>query len=384
MTWDEDMIETTIKQVKSVEDKATAIMKNKKNKPTLVQQLECQTIEGDCTLIRGILTFTKMTLTAYVKAGFLLRSSSKIYDKCLTTVKKMDPRSGTKKQPSVVGTSQVAANQYLALRASVSMGFGLVNLMMSLMPEKVLAIIKLLGFGANREAALEALEFCSISGDMRSPIAKLILLWYHGVARATLGLDGDDIAAGIPEAEKIMSEAGDVYRKSSLFLYFSGRIAYLRRDTEQALSCFTQSVQLSGDQREVKHVNMYELGFISITRLEWKKAADAFYTLKTETKWSIGYYSYFFALCLAAGGDVTAANAELQNIPSIVRNRNSNYEKFVLRRAAMSKHHALQQHEGAAYALELAYQWNQLTYLNQDQCQKLLKAIKGLLRVKLK
>jgi hypothetical protein len=67
MTWDEDMIETTIKQVKSVEDKATAIMKNKKNKPTLVQQLECQTIEGDCTLIRGILTFTKMTLTAYVK-----------------------------------------------------------------------------------------------------------------------------------------------------------------------------------------------------------------------------------------------------------------------------------------------------------------------------
>ena len=67
MTWDEDLIETTIKQVKSVEDKATALMKNKKNKPTLIQQLECQTIEGDCILIRGILTFTKMTLTAYVK-----------------------------------------------------------------------------------------------------------------------------------------------------------------------------------------------------------------------------------------------------------------------------------------------------------------------------
>jgi hypothetical protein len=27
-------------------------------------------------------------------------------------------------------------------------------------------------------------------------VFRLILLWYHGVARATLGLDGDDIAAG--------------------------------------------------------------------------------------------------------------------------------------------------------------------------------------------
>ena len=54
----------------------------------------------------------------------------------------------------------------------MSLGFGLVNLMMSLMPEKVLAIIKLLGFGADREAALQALQFCSLSGDMRSPVAK--------------------------------------------------------------------------------------------------------------------------------------------------------------------------------------------------------------------
>ena len=84
--------------------------------------------------------------------------------------------------------------------------------------------------------------------------------------------------------------------------------------------------------------------------------------LKTETKWSIGYYSYFFAcktaltillllfthqcnismyvVCLAAGGDVTAANAELQNIPSIVKNKNSNYEKLVLRRVSTRHIHS--------------------------------------------
>ena len=27
-------------------------------------------------------------------------------------------------------------------------------------------------------------------------LSRLVLLWYHGIARATLGLDGDDIAAG--------------------------------------------------------------------------------------------------------------------------------------------------------------------------------------------
>lgn len=69
MTWDEDVIEQTIKQVKTVEDQATVVVKNKKKKTTLADQLDCQIIEGDCTLIRGILTFTKMTLTAYVKVG---------------------------------------------------------------------------------------------------------------------------------------------------------------------------------------------------------------------------------------------------------------------------------------------------------------------------
>ena len=68
MTWDEDVIEGTIHEVKNVEEKVIALAKGKKKlKPSAVEQLVYQIIEGDCTLIRGILTFTKMTLKGYVK-----------------------------------------------------------------------------------------------------------------------------------------------------------------------------------------------------------------------------------------------------------------------------------------------------------------------------
>ena len=57
------------------------------------------------------------------------------------------------------------------VRAACSLGFGIVNLAMSLLPDKALSLMKLFGFAGERQVGLDALAFSSTSDDMRAPIA---------------------------------------------------------------------------------------------------------------------------------------------------------------------------------------------------------------------
>lgn len=56
-------------------------------------------------------------------------------------------------------------------RAACSFGYGVFNLAMSLLPDKVLGLMKLLGFHGDRTAGLQALQFAARSNDMRAPMA---------------------------------------------------------------------------------------------------------------------------------------------------------------------------------------------------------------------
>ena len=90
MTWDEDVIDETIKFVKSVEKSAETQSKGSAVKKS--DQISGGIVESDCTLIRGMLTFTRMTIPSYIKAGFHLRSASKGYEKMLKEVEKLEPK----------------------------------------------------------------------------------------------------------------------------------------------------------------------------------------------------------------------------------------------------------------------------------------------------
>lgn len=58
------------------------------------------------------------------------------------------------------------------LRGGVYFGYGLMNIILSLIPPKLMKLANLFGFSGNRRLGLEALEFCSNSQDMKAPLAK--------------------------------------------------------------------------------------------------------------------------------------------------------------------------------------------------------------------
>ena len=58
------------------------------------------------------------------------------------------------------------------LRGAVYFGYGLMNIIMSLIPPKLMKLANLFGFHGNRRVGLQALEFASNSQDMKAPLAR--------------------------------------------------------------------------------------------------------------------------------------------------------------------------------------------------------------------
>lgn len=64
------------------------------------------------------------------------------------------------------------------LLGAVSFGYGLFQICLSFMPPSILKLIKVFGFEGDRSIAIKAINFTSLSKDMRAPFADMILLWY--------------------------------------------------------------------------------------------------------------------------------------------------------------------------------------------------------------
>ena len=59
------------------------------------------------------------------------------------------------------------------LRGAVYFGYGVMNIVLSLIPPKLMKLANLFGFSGNRRLGLQALEFASHSRDMKAPLARL-------------------------------------------------------------------------------------------------------------------------------------------------------------------------------------------------------------------
>lgn len=68
-------------------------------------------------------------------------------------------------------SSGVSAETLCRLKGSVSFGYGLFHLCISMVPPHLLKIINLLGFPGDRHQGLSSLTYASESKDMKAPLA---------------------------------------------------------------------------------------------------------------------------------------------------------------------------------------------------------------------
>lgn len=134
-------------------------------------------------------------LAAYIKGGWTLRKAWKMYNKCYSDITHLQEGS-RKRAPGQLSPSRsssfdqsqqsrspspgqspsqkadpISSEALDRLKGSVSFGYGLFHLCISMVPPHLLKIVNLLGFPGDRVQGLSALAYASESKDMKAPLA---------------------------------------------------------------------------------------------------------------------------------------------------------------------------------------------------------------------
>jgi len=381
-----------------------------------------QILYADCELYMALLTFLKQGITDYIKGGYLMRRAWKLYDKCYCEIsaiggpflawapelrcdkngtletglddveEALDECEGTcvvspldpeevvspldglairEDTDTKLSPGAVSAEALKHLQSAVSCGYGLFHLAISLVPPKLLKFCHLLGFSGNRDVGIQALNLASQSEDMKAPVARLTLLWYHAVIRPFVALDEGRNEEGLANATAILEESYQEYPNSAVFLFFRGLVSRLKGHIGEALDEFHQAMRSAAEQQEIALICQYEIGWCHMLRLEWEYALPAFLRLKEESKWSQSYYAYLCGVTIGILGSTTEAQAQFKLVPKFVKKKTP-LEQFIMRKAAMYKKSPPSEADCLLLGLELLYVWRALYTCSETVLNRIL------------
>ncbi|KAA8589761.1 hypothetical protein FQN60_013126 [Etheostoma spectabile] len=401
MTFEEEKMQTACDDLRTTEklceSDSSGVIETIRNKikksrsgVVVVDRLQRQIIVADCQVYLAVLSFVKQELSAYIKGGWILRKAWKMYNKCHSDISQLqeasqqgplvhqESLSTDNANHNVVVENCVTAEALDRLKGSVSFGYGLFHLCISMVPPHLLKIINLLGFPGDRVQGLSSLMYASESKDMKAPLATLALLWYHTVVLPFFALDGSDTHEGLLEAKAILQRKSVVYPNSSLFMFFKGRVHRLECHINSALACFHDALELASDQREIQHVCLYEIGWCSMIEMNFEDAYRSFERLKNESRWSQCYYAYLTGVCQGALGDLDGASGVLKDVQKLFKRKNNQIEQFAVKRAERLRKISPTRELCILGVIEVLYLWKALPNCSSSNLQIMNQVLQSL------
>lgn len=424
LTFEDDQLDRALESLKKAQ-KVCYVENTAKKGLTQMgrdEQLMRQILYADCELYMALLTFLKQGITDYIKGGYLMRRAWKLYDKCyyeisavggpfllwapelrgsgngvdlpsdlddveeahdesvgVGVVSPLNPNDATSYTLDKLSLNEecgegISPEALKHLQAAVSCGYGLFHLAISLVPPKLLKFCHLLGFSGNRDVGIQALNLASQSEDMKAPVARLTLLWYHAVIRPFVALDEGNNEEGLTNATAILDESYQEYPSSAVFLFFKGLVSRLKGNIGQALDEFHQAMRFAAEQKEIALICQYEVGWCHMLRLEWEYALPAFLRLREESKWSQSYYAYLCGVTIGILGSTTETFAQFKLVPKFVKKKTP-LELFLVRKISFYKKFPPSEDDCLLLALEILYVWRAFNTCSSAVLNNILSAL---------
>uniref|UniRef100_A0AAY4AY00 Tetratricopeptide repeat domain 39C n=1 Tax=Denticeps clupeoides TaxID=299321 RepID=A0AAY4AY00_9TELE len=374
--------------IETIKNKIKKSTDSQQSEFALMERLQRQIILADCQVYLAVLSFIKQELSAYIKGGWILRKAWKIYNKCHSDIsqlqenfeKKNSNQQGTPRSSHTTSSSSDQSNhnqevnslpkegrlsvETLArLKGSVSFGYGLFHLCISMVPPHLLKIINLLGFPGDRQQGLSSLTYASESKDMKAPLA-------------TAGGSQSDTAqkgGGLPQLLPlhVLQSIGYIQTAKTVEMISDCQIS-------SALTCFNNALELASEQREIQHVCLYEIGWCSMIELSFTDAYQAFDRLSLESRWSQCYYAYLTGVCQGAAGDLEGANKVFRDVQRLFRRKNNQIEQFSMRRAEHLVTLPPTRELCVLGVIEVLYLWKALANCSTSKLQLMSQALQGM------
>lgn len=253
---------------------------------------------AELLLERSLLTFMQDdNLIAFIKGALKIRECYGLYKHCWKIYKKRDwqneplraasetqnshhrsrfgkkhshsGKKSSKQQSEVAESAKLPEDSEAAKHAitdaelmkahyesGVKLGIGIFNLLISMVPARVMKLLEFVGFRGNREFGLNLLrEAAMMRHGLRAPLAQLGLLVYNLIVTYSVGSSDADLEL----SDSFIQSGLKQYPNSALFLFFAGRLNQVRGRVDEAVDRLYASIDSQSEWLPFHHVCYWEL-----------------------------------------------------------------------------------------------------------------------------
>ncbi|KIK19843.1 hypothetical protein PISMIDRAFT_682759 [Pisolithus microcarpus 441] len=262
--------------------------------------------------------------------------------------------------------------------SGAAFGYGLFNLVLSLLPAKIRNVVGFLGYSHDRQMALKALAVSAARTDVHAVFAGLVLMTYYGVLLLASGYQADEKHI-IDQYRGIVRRISRRYPKGSLWILNKAKIQRMIGDPQGAMVTLQEGLQ-SDRQRSFPQADAllaFELAWTLFQCRQYEESAQVFMDVAKMNNWSHATYYFLAAGCYISIGQSDKAQSLLDALSQIMdkrRSRNMPTEVFIKKKLAFYKQkHARRGGDPMRFAEsmkispaeELAIAWN--THAHADK-----------------
>ncbi|KAF5705881.1 mitochondrial outer membrane IML2 [Fusarium mundagurra] len=288
------------------------------------------------------------------------------------------------------------------VHSGANMCFGMILLMLTLVPPAFTRLLSVVGFRGDRERGVRMLWRSTAYANVNGAIAGLVLLSYYNALLGAVDIlpDAKDFDEGAEivgppreKCEKLLASMRSRYPDSRLWLIEEARLHSNERDLPKAVEVLTTGGE--SKMKQVTALNNFELSLNSMAIQDWPLMRDSFMRCLELNDWSHALYYYMAGIAsvelyrdAVAAGDKDEARRQkvkaeeyLRKAPGVAGKkrfmaRQLPFEVFVQRKIQKWEERAksfgvdLADAIGPSPALEMSYMWNTIKRMGPAELEK--------------
>uniref|UniRef100_A0AAZ3QQV0 Tetratricopeptide repeat protein 39B n=1 Tax=Oncorhynchus tshawytscha TaxID=74940 RepID=A0AAZ3QQV0_ONCTS len=345
----------------SVVESISSLVTKQSNDHLREEEMHAEICYAECLLQKATLTFVQdENMISFIKGGIKIRTSFQIY-------KSVFPRD--------------YSESFRQFEGGVRLGIGSFNLMLSLLPQRILRLLEVIGFSGNRDFGLSQLREGAASHGLRAVLSVLTLLLYHTYVTLILGTGEGNLV----EAEALLGPYLEKFPNTSVSLpLFRSQTLSTSLSPPQAQLKFEECILAQSQWRQIHHLCYWELMWSHSFTQDWLQAYRYADLLCKESRWSKAIYVYQKAAILSmlpeeeikkTGENVVELFRQVEGLKQRLAGKSIPTEKFAVRKSR--RYNARNPVKLVVPALEMMYVWNGFTIVGKraDTTESLLITI---------
>uniref|UniRef100_A0A672VCG8 Tetratricopeptide repeat protein 39B n=1 Tax=Strigops habroptila TaxID=2489341 RepID=A0A672VCG8_STRHB len=312
------------------------------------EEMHAEICYAECLLQKAGLIFVQdENMINFIKGGLKIRTSYQIYKECHQVLQMTQ---GNKSKNET----------YYQFEGGVKLGIGAFNLMLSLLPGRILRLLEFIGFSGDRLGLSQLREGASGS-SLRAILCTFTLLVYHTYISLILGTG----EANFEEADSLLEPYLQKFPNGSIILFYAARIDTLKGNLEKAQLRFQECITAQEQWKQIHHLCYWELMWCYTFQQNWLQAYRYADLLSKESRWSKAIYVFQKAaiLCMLpeddlkrTGEDIISLFRQVEGLKRRISGKSIPTEKFAVRKAR--RYTSSQPVKLILPALEMMYVWN--------------------------